>query len=219
MKATKHLVFDYNGLKVNHNAKIANYYNSFGKLDLLNLESILFKLYPESILPVEWKNLKEDFLERIHNNSLKISFLKIEPSKLDSQLRLVESKMPEILSFLALYTLNGNHSIADAIVELKRNNPLNFDLSKGHPFYEYKIKKLLYSLCLTNLINKNNGYTNGISYVNRDGEFICCHISNERDFEAFLLKNTIIENKRYLEDVYEENGELYIKLNLQIRFK
>ncbi len=68
-------------------------------------------------------------------------------------------------------------------------------------------------------IDEANG---GYIIVKADGEVLAYHIHNRNLFEKYLLDNTILERAsttrhKYME-LYKENGEIFIKLNLQMRF-
>ena len=68
--------------------------------------------------------------------------------------------------------------------------------------------------------NEANG---GYIIVKADGEILAYHIYNRNFFEQYLLDNTILErastSRHDYMSLYEENGEMFIKLNLQIRFR
>ena len=59
--------------------------------------------------------------------------------------------------------------------------------------------------------------------VTKEGNVLVYHIYNRNYFEEYLLKNTKYETastERYdFGKVYSENGEEFIKLNLQVRFR
>ncbi len=65
--------------------------------------------------------------------------------------------------------------------------------------------------------------TGGYLVVKENGEILCYHIYNRNEFEDYLFVNTKLETasstRHEFGKVYEENGQLYFKLNLQIRFK
>ncbi len=65
--------------------------------------------------------------------------------------------------------------------------------------------------------------TGGYLIVKADGEILCYHIYNKSEFENYLIANTKLEtasaSKHKFGEIYEENNELFFKLNLQIRFK
>ena len=64
--------------------------------------------------------------------------------------------------------------------------------------------------------------TGGYLVVKDNGEIVCYHIYNRNEFENYLLKNTKLEtassSRHDFGIIYEEDNELRIKLNLQIRF-
>ncbi|MBC6111731.1 HpaII family restriction endonuclease [Pedobacter fastidiosus] len=220
MRNTKHLMFDSSGLRNVQSSTIPEYYNTFDQTILLDLESIVLKLEGQNFVDLSLLDYDKNILKQIKNLGLKMSFVKMESLETEAKLKLIESRMPEILSFIACFAQRaGSSSFKESIIELKLNNPLKYDLSQGHPFYEYKLKKLLLSLCLIDWSKGTNNYINGISFINEDGELICCHVNDERSFQEFLIENTLIVTKSAINRVYEENGELFIKLNLQIRFK
>ena len=103
---------------------------------------------------------------------------------------------------------------------------MNFNLSQGHPFYEYKIKNFLTdsALGMTPAAKWNGNYdaTGGLIIVKENGDLVCYHIYNHNEFQDYLFNNTRLEQastSRYgFGDLYQENGKLFIKLNLQVRF-
>ena len=64
--------------------------------------------------------------------------------------------------------------------------------------------------------------TGGYLVVKDDGEVLSYHIYNKNKFENYLYYNTKLEtassSRHDFGKVYLENGKMYIKLNLQIRF-
>lgn len=64
--------------------------------------------------------------------------------------------------------------------------------------------------------------TGGYLVVKKNGQILCYHIYNRNDFENYLFFNTKLEtastSKYDFGELYEENGNIYFKLNLQIRF-
>ena len=68
-------------------------------------------------------------------------------------------------------------------------------------------------------IDEANG---GYIIVTSDGNVLAYHIYNRAFFETYLLNNTKFERasttRHNFAHVYEENGEMFMNLNLQIRF-
>ena len=117
--------------------------------------------------------------------------------------------------------------ITEILHLLKKNNPLHYDLSHGHPFYEYKFKKFLTDSALGMLPATTwNGIadaTGGYIIVREDGEVLCYHIYDKYYFEEYLINNTRFDtpsSSRHEYGTIEElEGKQFFKLNFQIRFK
>ena len=64
--------------------------------------------------------------------------------------------------------------------------------------------------------------TGGYIVVKEDGDIVSYHTYNKNKFEDYLFNNTKLEtagsSRHNFGVLYEINNELYIKLNLQIRF-
>jgi type II restriction enzyme len=189
------------------------------------------------------KNSKIAFrINKLESLNCKVEFHKIQSDNLQLNLKLIDSQLPEILAYLIYSKFkNGKSKLIDLIKEIKTQNPLAFDISKGHPFYEYKIKNFLTESALgmtpeTVWTGKYDA-TGGIIIVKDNGDLVCYHIYNKNEFEDYLVNHTKLEQASTSEDdmnpgfaritkskpykfgwIYEENGELFLKLNLQIRF-
>jgi hypothetical protein len=167
-------------------------------------------------------------ISAIRASGFDVNFKSIQSATLQLNLQLIDSDLPQILAELLLlkYSTPGSALLAPTLDQLTINNPLNFDLSQGHPFYEYKIKNFLTdsALGMTPATMWNGQYdaTGGIIIVKENGELVCYHIYNRNEFQNYLLNNTRLEQastSRYnFGDVYREDGRTFIKLNLQVRF-
>jgi type II restriction enzyme len=181
-------------------------------------------------------------LTELENLKLKVEFFKIQSENLQLNLKLIDSQLPEILAHLVYIKYKtGKSKLIELLKEINIANPLGFDISKGHPFYEYKVKNFLTENALgmtpeTVWTGKYDA-TGGIIIVKEDGDLVCYHIYNKNEFQEYLINNTKLEQASTSEDdnnpgfpvkqnskpykfgwVYEEEGEHFIKLNLQIRF-
>ncbi|WP_221620609.1 HpaII family restriction endonuclease [Tannerella forsythia] len=169
----------------------------------------------------------KDRIEKLQNLNGKLIFEKPECSVFENNLILIDSALPKIMSEILLLFFTSNYSkISDLVSEISTINPLHFNLENGHPFYSYKIKRFLTDIALgmmpsktwTGLLDATGGYL----IVKNDGQILCYHIYNRNEFENYLFSNTKLETasstKHDFGIVYEENGEIYFKLNLQIRF-
>jgi hypothetical protein len=164
----------------------------------------------------------------IRERGFDVKFKSIQSETLQLNLQLIDSDLPQILAELLLlkYSTRGLALLAPTLGQLTINNPLNFDLSQGHPFYEYKIKNFLTdsALGMTPATMWTGQYdaTGGIIIVKENGELVCYHIYNRNEFQNYLLNNTRLEQastSRYnFGDIYREDGRTFLKLNLQVRF-
>jgi len=167
-------------------------------------------------------------ISEIRARGFEVKFQNIQSATLQLNLQLIDSDLPQILAELLLlkYSTPGLALLAPTLGQLTLNNPLHFDLSQGHPFYEYKIKNFLTdsALGMTPATMWTGQYdaTGGIIIVKANGELVCYHIYNRNEFQNYLLNNTRLEQastSRYnFGDLYRENGRTFLKLNLQVRF-
>lgn len=172
------------------------------------------------------KKFKDRF-EVLNNNSCDIKYASMENDMFKSNLLLIDGDLPKICAYmLKEYYSSGINTVRNSLDLLNEHNPLNYDLSKGHPFYEYKFKKLLAECALGMLPSKvwdgTADATGGYIIVREDGEVLCYHLFNRNEFEIYLINNTKFEtastSRHGFGSIYNENGKYYLKLNLQVRF-
>lgn len=164
----------------------------------------------------------------LKKRGFEVKFQNIQSTTLQLNLQLIDSDLPQILAELLLvkYSTPGLALVSATLAQLTVNNPLHFDLSQGHPFYEYKIKNFLTdsALGMTPAKKWTGQYdaTGGLIIVKANGELVCYHIYNRNEFQNYLLNNTRFEQastSRYeFGDLYMESGRVFLKLNLQVRF-
>lgn len=137
---------------------------------------------------------------------------------------MIDSNMPQILGNILMYHYFEDVKDCKGLVSLAgERDPLEYG---DAAMYEYKFKKFLCSCALgmkpakqwDGLDEANGGYI----IVKADGEILAYHIYNRNFFEQYLLDNTVFErastSRHKFMSIYEENGEMFIKLNLQVRF-
>ncbi len=172
------------------------------------------------------KKFKDRF-EVLNNNSCDIKYASMENDMFKSNLLLIDGDLPKICAYmLKEYYSSGVNTVRNSLDSLDEHNPLGYDLSKGHPFYEYKFKKLLAECALGMLPSKvwdgTADATGGYIIVREDGEVLCYHLFNRNEFEIYLINNTKFEtastSRHGFGSIYKENGKYYLKLNLQVRF-
>lgn len=168
-----------------------------------------------------------DRINVVLDSNGQFDFVKTEKQVFSNNLILIDSKLPEILSQIVYeFYSSKKSSILDLVENTNSKNPLNFDVSNEHKFYEYKIKRFLTDIALGMMPSKvwtgQYDATGGYLIVKENGDILCYHIYNRNEFENYLFNNTKLDtassSRHDFGSVYEENGELYFKLNLQIRF-
>lgn len=172
-------------------------------------------------------NLIKKRLEVLSSANCGIVYHGMENKSFEGNLLMLDGDLPTICAeMLHLYYAEGIRDVSKSLEKLSRTNPMNYNLTLGHPFYQYKFKKLLSECALGMTPAKTwNGMadaTGGYIIVREDGEVLCYHLFNRNEFESYLIKNTKFEtastSRHQFGSIYKENDKYYLKLNLQIRF-
>ena len=172
------------------------------------------------------KKFKDKFTV-LQNSACDIEYIGMENSVFEGNLMLIDGDLPKICGYmLKSYYSSGLNKVIDSLNRITETNPLNYNLSNGHPFYSYKFKRMLSECALGMLPGKTwDGIadaTGGYIIVREDGEVLCYHLFNHNEFENYLLQNTKFETastgRHQFGTIYKENDKYFLKLNLQIRF-
>ena len=186
------------------------------------------KLTDNQITDFNETNNFADKFKKLEKLNCKIKYKETEKAIFGNNLTLIDSYLPEIASNLTfLFFSTKNNLISDLTQKIRILNPMKYDLSFHHNFYEYKIKHFLTDIALGLMPAKvwNGQYdaTGGYLIVKETGDILAYHIYNRNEFENYLFNNTKLETastKRHdFGKIYEENDNQFLKLNLQIRFK
>lgn len=174
----------------------------------------------------------EDHLPRmkaIIDNGYKLVYSDIEHHTFKNNLLFLDCCMPEFIAQCLIYDSmpNPTSKIKEAVEHVANKNPFGFTGNDVLAFYEHKMKVLLIDAALgmtpakewKGRYDANGGYL----VVRNDGEIVCYHFYNRNDVEDYLYNNTRFERgsrtRHHYGRLYRENdGNVYIKLNLQIRF-
>jgi len=142
-------------------------------------------------------------------------------------LRMIDTMFPQMIALTLKTFFEGHGATLSEILDYLGKKQLvqkKFQLSLND--YTYKIKLFLMAVALgmtprgewSGRTEAHGGYI----IVREDGEVVCYHLYNRDQFEEYLFENTKLEtpssSRHKFGVVYEENGEQFIKLNLQIRF-
>lgn len=169
----------------------------------------------------------KDRLDKIAHLNRSLRFDRLEKPIFSNNLTIIDSALPAILAEIVyLFYTSEYTNLTDLVNEVAFRNPLNFDTSTLHPFYIYKIKRLLTDIALGMMPSKvwtgKLDATGGYLIVKEDGDVLSYHIYNRNEFEEYLFNHTKLEtastSRHKFGEIYEEYGLQFFKLNLQIRF-
>lgn len=166
--------------------------------------------------------------KRLLASGCKFHFVGMDNKVFEGNLMMIDYIMPRILAEVLLtYNCNFAGSSLSSILEsLNQRNPLGYNLTHGHPYYEHKLKEVLTEFALglkpATVWNGDAETTGGFIIVKENGELVCYHIYNRNDFKEYLLKDTKLDTpstrRHGFGKVYKVGSEYFIKLNLQIRY-
>ncbi len=179
----------------------------------------------EEINTINTSTKIKDRIKAIQSLGGSLCYIDMNHQGFKRNLIMVDSSMPQIIGNMLLYYYEEEIKECKELVKLVgQRDPLGY---QDTMLYEYKFKKFLCSVALgmkpakkwDGLDEANGGYI----IVKADGEILAYHIYNRNFFEQYLLDNTILErastSRHNYMNLYEKDGEIFIKLNLQIRFK
>ncbi|GAA3579482.1 HpaII family restriction endonuclease [Snuella lapsa] len=181
----------------------------------------------DQINSIDTRSKIMDRIAQVQSKGGVFEFVKTERQIFSNNLVLIDSLLPQILSQIIFdfYSTEFSH-LTDLVDLATTKNPLDFDIKNEHKFYEYKIKRFLTDVALGMMPSQvwtgKYDATGGYLIVKENGDVLCYHIYNRNEFEDYLLNNTKLDtassSRHEFGEIYEENGQLFFKLNLQIRF-
>lgn len=132
-----------------------------------------------------------------------------------------------IAEALCCYYGGGGCNIAEVTSYVEQIDPLGIKELSSQPMYAYKVKQWLLAFALgmtpSKLWNGRFYATGGYIVVKEDGDIVCYHFFDRNDLEDYLFYNTRFDtpstSRHQFGQLYEKDGALYLKLNLQVRFK
>ncbi|MDO8513382.1 MAG: HpaII family restriction endonuclease [bacterium] len=163
-------------------------------------------------------------IKLIEEKGGELKYHRMDSPIFESNVRKIDSNLPEILAEVLKIYFAGEASTMPEICELIKAPGLSF--TADNSFFEYKSKEFLLNIALGMMPNTLwDGHLEahgGYIIVREDGEIVCYHIYNLDRFRGYLFDNTKLDTpsttKHGFGKLYKDNGELFFKLNLQIRF-
>ena len=142
---------------------------------------------------------------------------------------MIDSCLPSIMAEILLEGNQGGSKEMKNLTEIiAERNPMGYDQKHNQKYYEHKVKNFLVASALgmvphtpwNGKYDANGGYL----VVKDNGDVLCYHFYDRNLFEDYLYCNTRLESPSstkygFAKLYYGEDGKLYFKLNLQVRFK
>ena len=164
------------------------------------------------------------------NGNYKVKLSDDKNNVLYQNLRLIDSKLPQMLAFMLFYFYSHERSgdiklLTDKLIEF---NPLQLGNAEKDIFYKKKISEFIEAVTFGMMPNikwdGNYEISGGLLTVKKDGEIVCHHIFYDNiALKNYLFKNTKLESpsttRHGYGQLFKENDKVFFKLNLQLRFK
>ena len=166
-----------------------------------------------------------DRINKIIEENGTLEYRKMNGQIFEDNLVLIDSNMDRIIAETLLYFYkDGINNCNDMVEKLEQENPMNYGNVNA---YRYKFKKFLTAVALgmkpATVWDGLDEAAVGYIVVTKEVNVLAYHIYNRNYFEEYLLSNTKYETASTsihdFGEVYSENGEDFIKLNLQVRFR
>ena len=179
----------------------------------------------QAVNSLQGKEKIMDRFQKIHDLGGKLHYLRPANDVFFGNLIMIDSRMHEILACLLEYSYRTNEKNCRKIISyLEATNPLHF---AREGLYEYKFKQFLCAKALG--MNPSRKWTGedeangGYIVAKANGDVLAYHLYNRDKFKQYLFDQTELDRgsttRHNYATIFEENGKLYIRLNLQIRFK
>lgn len=189
-------------------------------------------LSDEDIVKINAIDTRTKIIDRVNAIRAKgadLVFDHVDNDTFRKNLAMLDGDLAKTVAQLLVEQFNTGERMFDELTKaLADSNPLDFDKDDAEEMYVYKLKHLLTSAALGMMPSKkwsgrydaNGGYL----VVKKDGEILCYHFYDKNRFEDFLFKNAYLERAKthrhgYASLYRDDDGNVYFKLNLQIRLK
>ena len=114
-------------------------------------------------------------------------------------LQIINSDLPKIIALVVLAKFRDRIIEIEKVIEdLRAQNPMKYDLSEGHKFYEYRIVNFLMeaALGMTSKTVWSGEYQviGGILIVQSNSEILCYHLIDFNKFRSYLKRECKLDN-------------------------
>ena len=186
-----------------------------------------FKGNVSEVNAIQTKAQIRDRVRKISEQSGSFEYIGVSNEQFGFNMKMIDTILPEFIAQMLLdFFSNAHRTVADLTKELSENESMKKKFGLSLTNYEYKIKNFLDAIALGMVPSKPwDGFSKaqgGYIVVKENGDVVCYHLYNRDEFRSYLYENTRFDapsTTRYgYGELYEENGKIFFKLNLQIRF-
>ena len=194
------------------------------------LYRVIGRLTPEDVIRINNVGKQKARMKALFEAGCSLEFEDVENSVFKHNLLFLDYCMPPIVAecLSARFDPTTKSSrLSDIAKIVAQRNPIGYPGKNVESFYEHKLKVLLLdaALGMTPSTEWNGRYdaNGGYIVVKEDGDLLCYHFYERNDVEDYLFHNTRFDassRRRYNWGslFYGDDGQLHIRLNLQIRF-
>ncbi len=181
----------------------------------------------QEINQIDTRTKIQDRLAKIQRKGGRLVYQNMVSTIFASNLRRVDTVLERFVAqMLVDFFTSKTSRVAELCEKLAQNSGLKREFGLSLPDYEYKIKNFLDAVALGMVPSQEwDGFSEaqgGYIVVRQDGAVVCYHLYNRDEFREYLYRNTKLESassSRHKYGVlYERDGQLFIDLNLQVRF-
>lgn len=172
---------------------------------------------------IESSKKMRDRLREITEAGGVLEFSHVESTVFTRNMRVIDSIMPDIIANMLTDYYSGQGATMTKLCELSGEKGM---YNLGASEIGYKVKSFLRAVAL-GMVPSREWSTRLSTYggyivVRADGMLLCYHLYNDDDFRDYLFNNTKLDtpstSRHDFGYLYEDDGAVFLKLNLQVRF-
>lgn len=172
---------------------------------------------------IDTKSKVRDRLLKIIHQGAHIVPFNMSSKTFENNLKTIDTQMPKIIAEMLLnYYLGCNNSMSELCNAVYKSK--KFDLTEHQIVSKVRnfLKIIALGMVPQSEWNDRLSSYGGYIIVREDGVLVCYHLYNEDAFKDYLFENTKFDTpsttRHRFGQLYEDNGNIFINLNLQIRF-
>lgn len=233
-----HIYDPIHGIDSNQEFSIKSFLGSDPTLFNANkTTNITYKITDKNNSPISDKDLIEvnaittghkyiKRLSKLAELGYKIEFDSYDDDTFKLNLQVIDSDLPKIIAHIVKDKyVSSVIKINEVIEKITTDNPMQYDLSQGHRFYEYRIVNFLVEAALgmtsKSVWSGKYDIVGGIIIIKPNAEMLCYHLIDFNKFKQYLKNSARLDNpsgsKMGYGTVYKNEMGSFIKLNFQIK--